>query len=238
MHVHAIQHVRFEGPALIAQWADERGHQLTKGLAPTEGFPECGEVDLLVVLGGPMDADDEDASPWLLVEKHYIAECIAAGGSVLGICLGAQIIAEVLGGRVRRNPDREIGWFPIERTQAGAASPLFADWPERMVVGQWHGDTFDLPAGLKATFSSEGCENQAFVFDGRVVGLQFHVEWTEAGLAALIDACGSETATPGRWVMSAAEIEGMAPVHIASGRDLLFGLLDRLVAARAHTRSG
>jgi len=236
VRVHAIQHVRFEGPALLSQWARARGHEITTSLAQTEGFPACEEVDLLVVLGGPMAADDEIASPWLLVEKHYIADCIAAGKPMLGICLGAQIIAEVLGGAVRRNPDREIGWFPVER-RAGEDSEFFAEWPDRLVVGHWHGDTFDLPAGLKAAYSSEACANQAFVFAGRVVGLQFHVEWTEDALAALIDAAGSETATPGRWVTSSSEIEREAPVRISSCREPLFSLLDRLTGVPALAKS-
>jgi GMP synthase-like glutamine amidotransferase len=236
VRVHAIQHIRFEGPALLSQWAKARGHEITTSLAQTEGFPACEEIDLLVVLGGPMAADDEIASPWLLVEKHYIADCIAAGKPLLGICLGAQIIAEVLGGEVRRNPDKEIGWFPVERRE-DEDSGFFAEWPDRMVVGHWHGDTFDLPAGLKASYSSEACANQAFVFANRVVGLQFHVEWTEDALAALIDATGSETATPGRWVMSAGEIEREAPVRIAACREPLFSLLDRLTEVPALAKS-
>lgn len=230
MRVHAIKHVEFEGCALIAQWADERGHDLTVSMAPTEGYPACEEIDLLVVLGGPMAADDEATNPWFLVEKHYISDCIAAGTAALGICLGAQIIAEVLGGKVKRNPEREIGWFPVEKTARAADEPLFAEWPETLTVGHWHGDTFTLPAGLKPLFSSVACENQAFVFDRRVVGLQFHIEWTESALAALIDAAHEETTVAGRWVMSVSEIEGAAPVHIAGARGILFGLLDRLAA--------
>jgi GMP synthase-like glutamine amidotransferase len=230
MRVHAIKHVEFEGGALVEQWAAERGHDLTVSMAPTEGFPACEDVGLLVVLGGPMAADDEIANPWLLVEKHYISDCIATGTAALGICLGAQIIAEVLGGKVKRNAEREIGWFPVERTAYAIDEPLFADWPQRLMVGHWHGDTFTLPAGLEPLFSSAACENQAFVFDRRVVGLQFHIEWTESSLAALIDAAREETAVPGRWVMSASEIEGGAPVNIAGDRRLLFGLLDGLAA--------
>jgi GMP synthase-like glutamine amidotransferase len=230
MRVHAIKHVEFEGCAMIEQWAAERGHKLTVSMAPTEGFPACEDVGLLIVLGGPMAADDDLANPWLLVEKHYISDCIATGTAALGICLGAQILAEVLGGKVKRNPEREIGWFPIEKTEHAAEEPLFAGWPERLVVGQWHGDTFDLPAGLEPLFSSEACENQAFVFDRRVVGLQFHIEWTESALAALVDAARDETELSGRWIMSASEIEGAAPVGIAGGRALLFELLDALVA--------
>lgn len=228
MRLHVIQQVPFEGPALIAEWASFRGHELTSALALTEEFPACGEVDLLVVMGGPMDADDEVASPWLHAEKHYVAECIAAGHAVLGICLGAQILAEVLGGKVRRNEHKEIGWHAVTKTEAGKTERLFSSWPESFVVGQWHGDTFELPASLEPLLASEACANQAFVFDRRAVGLQFHLEWTQESLATLIEACRSELTAGGRWTMPAGEIQGQAAERIATGRELLDGLLDAL----------
>ncbi|HEY5540406.1 MAG TPA: type 1 glutamine amidotransferase [Coriobacteriia bacterium] len=228
MRLHAIQHVPFEGTALIAEWAADRGHELTSALALTEEYPACDEVDLLVVLGGPMDADDETASPWLHAEKHYLVECIAAGRGVLGICLGAQILAEVLGGKIRRNAHREIGWYAVEKTEDGKAERLFSAWPECFVTGQWHGDTFDLPDGLPPLMSSEACANQAFVFDRRVVGLQFHLEWTENELRAMLAAAGDALKSPGLWTMSASEIEDEAPERIAFNRELLFELLDTL----------
>ena len=229
MRVHAIQQAPFEGPGLIADWAVDRGHELTTSLAITEEYPACSDVDLLVILGGPMDADDEVASPWLHAEKHYVVECIAAGRGVLGICLGAQIMAEVLGGKVRRNPVKEIGWYTVEKTETGRIERLLNAWPDSFVAGQWHGDTFDLPASLVPLFSSEACENQAFLFDRRVLGLQFHLEWSEASLAALIDACGDELSGDGMWTMSASELMDEAPERMAADRELLFSILDALV---------
>ena len=228
MRLHVIQHVPFEGPALIAQWAAERGHELTSSLALTEEYPSIDELDFVVVMGGPMDADDEVASPWLHAEKHFLVEAIAAGKLVLGVCLGAQIVAEVLGGTVKRNPEREIGWFSVELTPSGRAEPLFAELPDTMVVGQWHGDTFDLPAALEPLMSSEACRNQAFVFDGRVVGLQFHLEWTQESLDLLIDECAGELGLRDRWVMSAQEIMDEAPERIEAGRITLFSVLDAM----------
>jgi GMP synthase-like glutamine amidotransferase len=185
-----------------------------------------------------MDADDEVASPWLHAEKHYIAKCIATGHGVLGICLGAQIIAEVLGGKIRRNPEREIGWYSVHKTLFGETEPLFAEWPDSFVAGQWHGDTFDLPAGLEPLYSSEACENQAFVFDRRVVGLQFHIEWTEDSLATLVEKCGSELNGGAMWVMSASEIIDEAPERIAINRVLLNTLLDTMSEAGLLRRAG
>jgi GMP synthase-like glutamine amidotransferase len=239
MRMHVIQQVPFEGPARIAEWATQRDWELTSTLALTEEYPSCEAIDFLVVLGGPMDADDEVASPWLHVEKHYIAECIAAGHPVLGICLGAQIIAEVLGGTVKRNPEKEIGWHTIERTAFGESEPFFAQWPQCAVVGQWHGDTFDLPGGLEPVYSSEACANQAFVFGRRVVGLQFHLEWSEESLGKLIEECQAELdATDAMWVMSASEMRDEAPERIAINRELLFGLLDELSVAGRVTAEG
>jgi GMP synthase-like glutamine amidotransferase len=230
MRLHVIKHVEFEGPGLIAEWAAANGHELTESLASTQVYPLCDDVDLLVIMGGPMDADDEVASPWLHAEKHFVVECIAAGHAVLGVCLGAQILAEVLGGKVKRSHNKEIGWHVIEKTIVGRVEPLVAGWPDAVVVGQWHGDTFDLPAGLEPLFSSEACANQAFVFDNRVVGLQFHLEWTEEVLTRLMQECRSELVDGEMWVMSASEIRDEMPDRIDASRDLLFSLLDAITA--------
>ena len=112
MRVHVIRQVPFEGPAAIAEWAAERGHEVTESLALLEEFPDPADVDFLVLMGGPMAADDEAANPWLHAEKRFAAAVIAAGRPVLGVCLGAQILAEVIGGTVRRNDVAEIGWYP------------------------------------------------------------------------------------------------------------------------------
>ena len=235
MRLHVIEHVTFETPALIGEWARERGHELTSSVASSEEYPDCEEIDFLVVLGGPMDADDEVTNPWLHTEKHYIAQCIATGHIVLGVCLGAQIIAEVLGGRVRRNHEREIGWYAVHKTEFADSEPLFVGWPEYFVAGQWHGDTFDLPGGLEPLYSSEACANQAFVFDRRVVGLQFHLEWTEESLAQLVDACRAELNGGALWVMSASELVDEAPERIAANKELLFQLLDDMTAEGASS---
>jgi GMP synthase-like glutamine amidotransferase len=230
MRLHVIQHVPFEGAGAVSRWANSRGFELTSSLALTEEYPACDEIDFLVVMGGPMDADDEVASPWLHAEKHFVVECIAAGHPVLGVCLGAQILAEVIGGRVRRNPEREIGWYPVEKTAEGAAELLFSSWPDSLVVGQWHGDTFDLPTGLESCYSSEAATNQAFVFDRRVVGVQFHLEWTEPGLDELLGKCAGDLRERGVWVMSADEILDEAPERIAAAQPWLYSLLDGMMA--------
>lgn len=238
MRIHVVQHVPFEGPGLIGQWALAHGHSLATSLAIAEGYPDAEAVDLLVVMGGPMDADDEVASPWLVPEKRFVAETIAAGRLVLGVCLGAQIVAEVLGGCVRRGRELEIGWYPVTVTDAARATPLFAQWPDELVVGHWHGDTFDLPAGMEPILSSAVTANQAFVFDDRVVGLQFHLEWDAETLAALLRECPGDLARSGAHVATAAAMAAAIPERVAACRARLFGLLDGMAAAGRRTDEG
>jgi GMP synthase-like glutamine amidotransferase len=156
-------------------------------------------------MGGPMGVYDELQYPWLTEEKTFIRRSIDAGKIVLGICLGAQLIANALGAVVFKNPYREIGWFPIER-QLNANESAMADiFPETLEVFHWHGDTFEIPQGAKLLASSEGCRNQGFIIDSRVLGLQFHLETTSESAGALIQNCGAEL-DGSKYVQSAAEI--------------------------------
>ena len=139
-----------------------------------------------------MGVHDEDKFSWLAMEKRFIEKAMNEGKAVLGICLGAQLIANVLGAKVCPNRTREIGWFPIELTAAGRRSPLFGFLPERLDVFHWHGDTFDLPTGAVHIACSEACTRQAFVHNERIIGLQFHLESTLEGVEALIENCSGE----------------------------------------------
>jgi len=229
VRVHVIRHVPFEGPGLIAEWARDRGHRLSESNAVAGQYPRFDEVDFVVVMGGPMAADDIDDSPWLLAEKRYLSRTIAQGRSVFGVCLGAQIVADVAGGRVRRNPEREIGWFPVVSTPAAADDPVFSAFPDGLVVGHWHGDTFDLPPGAEPMLGSEATPNQAFsLAAGRVVGVQFHLEWTEESLAELLHECDDELTVPGGYVSSAESMLAEAPSRIPACREALFAILDSM----------
>jgi GMP synthase-like glutamine amidotransferase len=237
MRVHVLRHVEFEGPAMIAEWAAERGHSLSESMASDGDLPATGDVDLLVVMGGPMAADDLEGNPWLEPEIACIRDAIDGGRLVLGICLGAQLIAAAAGGSVRRNAYREIGWYPVRRTAASARDPLFAAFPDVLVVGHWHGDTFELPDGIEPLLSSDACANQAFsLADGRVVGLQFHLEWTVEALESLVDACIDELSVSSPYVTTAAEMLSHAERHVASCRAALWMLLDLMVSLAEEKR--
>jgi GMP synthase-like glutamine amidotransferase len=244
MRIACVRHVSFEGPGTIAEWAASRGHTIVEIAAPTGEYPAPGSFDMLVLLGGPMGVYDIGAHPWLVAERAFIASAIDAGALVLGVCLGAQLLADAVGGSVRSGPEPEIGWFPVRLTDAGRASPLFAGWPDSFVAGHWHGDTFDLMPPLVAAASSQLTANQAFeACDGRAAGLQFHLEWTPAVLSALLENCGDELAAGGTWVQPASELLGDA-AEFERSRDLLFEMLDRLAVGRrrrppgAHGRGG
>jgi GMP synthase-like glutamine amidotransferase len=228
MRIHCLQHVPFEGPARIGDWAEQRGHSLAiSHLYAGDALPTLDSFDLLLIMGGPMGVADEAEHSWLAREKARIEQSITAGKSVLGICLGAQLIAEVLGARVYRNPVKEIGWFPIEFTGTGLADPLCADLPSMPMVFHWHGDTFTLPRGAVHLARSAHCEQQAFLYDGRVLGLQFHLESTPDSVAAICIHCADEI-TPAATIQSAAEMRAVGTQAYAAINRLLETLLDRL----------
>lgn len=188
MRIHCLQHVPYEEPGVIEQWARSNSHVMTRTKLFREAdFPEASEVDLLVILGGPMGANDEAEYPWMSAEKRFIEECMDASAVVLGICLGAQLIAEVLGSDIYPARYNEVGWYPVTVTEDGKNHSLFETWPEELEVFHWHGDTFDLPDGAIRTVESKGCENQGFVYDETVIGLQFHIELTADDIEYMLE---------------------------------------------------
>ncbi|MFZ1536313.1 MAG: type 1 glutamine amidotransferase [Chromatiaceae bacterium] len=228
MLIHCLQHVPFEGPFSIADWAAARGHSLRvtplyDGVVP----PEPAEFDWLVIMGGPMGVGDEVCYPWLAAEKDLIRRGIGLGKTLVGVCLGAQLLAEALGARVYRHREQEIGWMPISLTPDGQASPVSGFLPPSLQVFHWHGDTFDLPAGAVHLARSATCEQQAFLYEGRVLGLQFHLESTPESVTGICAACADEL-VPGPHVQTAAHMLAAAPEDYERLRVALFGILDRL----------
>ena len=171
MKVHVLQHVPFEGLGSMAAWLSDRGAevQYTRFFASPD-LPDPGNLDLVIAMGGPMSVNDEREYPWLAAEKAFIRETVRRGTAVLGVCLGAQLIAGALGAKVFPNAEKEIGWFPVE---AVAADGDVFRLPRKATVFHWHGETFDLPRGAVRIARSAGCENQAFQIGKNVIGLQF-----------------------------------------------------------------
>lgn len=191
MRIHYLQHVPFEGPANIVQWVFNKGHMLTgTHLYNYESLPSVDKFDWLIIMGGPMNIYEEKKYPWLKYEKQLIKEAIDKGKIVLGICLGAQLITDVLGGKVTQNPQSEIGWFPITLNTQAKKSLLFKDFPQSLHVFQWHNDTFSiLGKGAENIAVSEACENQAFIYKEKVIGFQFHIESSEDSIGSIIHNC-------------------------------------------------
>ena len=235
MRVHLLQHVPFEGLGNIRAWLDARGATITRTAFYSDPrLPDLREIDWLIAMGGPMSVNDEQALPWLVAEKRFIADAIAASKCVLGVCLGAQLIASALGAKVFPNREKEIGWFPVEPTREAAASPFAAVFASPIEAFHWHGQTFELPDAATHLARSAGCEHQAFSIGDRVLGLQFHLDTTVESARALIEACPSDL-VPGRFVHSADEMlrDGQRFDRMQAP---LNALLDRLHAAWANRR--
>jgi GMP synthase (glutamine-hydrolysing) len=193
MIIYYLQHVPFEGIGSIEKWAhNHRWGVSAIRLHEGQILPDPERLDALVVSGGPMGVHEEDKYPWLVPEKRFLEKVLKREIPVLGICLGAQLLADVLGAKVYPNTVKEIGWFPITKTIPENAHKITSALPVNMEVFHWHGDTFDMPEGTLQLFRSEACENQAFAYGKNVIALQFHLETTPASLDALINNCSEE----------------------------------------------
>ncbi len=229
MKVHYLQHVPFETPAAIKQWAESHGYAETSTMLYEEAlFPGQRDYDLLIIMGGPMGIQDEQEYPWLKQEKQFIKDAVGSGKPVIGICLGAQLLAECLGAAVRKNRFKEIGFFDVSLTPIGWNSPIFSHLPATFQAFHWHGDTFEIPGNAYHIASSEACPNQAFAYDDRVVGLQFHVESTRESVEALVRNCGSELSEDSPYIQKPEVIledaRDFQPMH-----RVLFSFLDGFV---------
>ena len=227
MKIHYLQHVPFEGLGAIEKYCVKKGHQLScSRLSAGDILPACDAFDWLIIMGGPMGIYDHEEYPWLVHEKQFIRQAIEAGKTVLGICLGAQLIADVLGANVYFSGQREIGWFEIVRAEGAEKTILAQAIPEKAEVFHWHGDTFELPEGAIRLATSEACANQGFIWENRVVALQFHLETTRESASALVENCRNEL-DGSRFVQTEEEIlaDSARFFHL---NQILFALLDAL----------
>ena len=188
MKLTALKNIEIEDLGTFREAFTRRGIEVEELKAYEGEIPETGKFDILVVLGGPMGVYEEDKYPFLKEEKELIRKALSEGKKVLGICLGAQLIADVLGGKVYRGEwGKEIGWKPIY-----PQDHLEILYRDEINVFHWHGDTFELPQGAVRMASSAMYRNQAFRVGNRAVGLQFHMEVTPEGIERWIEAYREE----------------------------------------------
>ena len=231
MRWHCLQHLPGEGPGHAATWLAAHGHALsyTRLFEPDPVFPALAEFDGLLILGGAMSVHDEAKFPWLASEKAFLREALRAGKFTLALCLGAQLVAEALGGEVRPNPAPEIGFWTVRFAAKALTHPLLRGWPAKATVLHWHFDTFMVPPGALRVGMSAGCAAQGFVWGDGVIGLQFHPEMTEAMVEDLLAFENHETAAEQEFVQTAAQIRSKLK-SVWKGRQLLEQLLANLVA--------
>jgi GMP synthase-like glutamine amidotransferase len=206
MRIHFFQHVPFEGLGSIQHWAESNSHTLTATrFHLNENLPRFEDFDWLIVMGGPMSIHDEGKYAWLIREKRFIERAIEKDKVIFGICLGAQLVANVLGSKIYKNAFKEIGWYPVRKTEKAEQQPFADLLPQEFAAFHWHGETFDMPKGALHVAQSEACLNQAFVLDERIIGLQFHLESTRESVRSLLDNC-SEDVVADRYIQRPEEM--------------------------------
>ncbi|WMJ71760.1 type 1 glutamine amidotransferase [Cytophagaceae bacterium ABcell3] len=191
-------------------------------------LPFIDICEMLIIMGGPMGVCDDKKYPWLVQEKQFIEKAIAKGKKVIGICLGAQLIADVLGAKVYKNAHKEIGWHNITLTEKALASPLFQGFNKDEKVFQWHGDTFDIPTGATNIASSEVCQHQGFVYKNQVLALQFHLESTEKSIEKLIEHCHEELTEKDSFIQSSEQIKEGIEQNLGRNNTLMQLLYNRV----------
>ncbi len=226
MHIHFIQHMPFENPASIADWATENNHttSYTK-VFEDAAFPSTGLFDMLVIMGGVMGVYEEDAYDWMPTEKSFIKRSIEAKKKVLGVCLGSQFIAEVLGAKVFPHTTKEIGWLPVEKVTSHA---LIEKLPQAFTTFHWHGDTFTLPENAVHLFKTKACAQQGFVYNNHVAGLQFHMEVKEDLLNDMTEHERAEL-IKNDFVQTEDEIKNLMLQYISQQKKMMYDFLDAFI---------
>jgi len=229
MNIQVFQHVPFEGPAYIEEIAEKDSHDIhicrfdegEQPLPPTD-------FDMLVVMGGPMNVYEDSSYPWLVNEKRAIEQAIKSDKLIFGFCLGAQLIADVLGARVYKNKEKEIGWYPVSRIDPGTGNPPLHFLPDIATVFHWHGETFDIPKNAVRLYSSEATENQAFLYESNVLALQFHLEMLKPSIEDLAHFCRSDL-EEGKYIMSPGEMLDGYKKYESSNKKMLRHLFSYFV---------
>ena len=226
MRAHYFQHVPFEGIGNIEDWLIEHHATITgTHFFAHDPMPAVDDIDLLIVMGGPMSVNDEAEFPWLIAEKHFIRTMITAGKPVIGICLGAQLITAAFGARVAANPHREIGWFKVNGIAHTANQKHLFQFPSEFSAFHWHGETFELPPGAQLLASSEACHHQAFQLGNNVIGLQFHLETTPILARSLLEHGRNDLVAGKPYIQTETAILAAQPSQYAQLKQLMASVL-------------
>lgn len=190
MKIHIVVHESFESPAAIEIWANKKGFDVTYSrLYNGDALPEDCNFDFLVIMGGPQSpVTTLEESPHFDGQKEiaFIKKTIAQGKILLGVCLGAQLIGEALGSKFEHSPNREIGVFQTKLTEDGKHNPIIGSFPEKFLVGHWHGDMPGLTPESKILATSEGCPRQIICYAPKIYGFQCHFEFTPEAVEGMI----------------------------------------------------
>ncbi|WP_201533804.1 type 1 glutamine amidotransferase [Psychrobacter immobilis] len=243
LRIHALYHVDFEELSYIKQWADRQGHSIiVTHFYKNNPLPAQDSFDWLIIMGGPMSIHDEVDFQWLADEKAFIQQSIEEGKTVVGVCLGAQLIADSLGANVAPSGIKEVGWLPIQLTKQGLKHPLLKELPkEEFTVFHWHGDGFECPEGATPIATSQAWANQGFIYQTPkhkalgtwVLGWQCHFEVTKKSMVDMV-AHGQTYIKEARLehpdsVQSADEIVELGDNYIEDNNAWLSTILDNLV---------
>ncbi len=230
MRIHFLQHVLFEHPGYLLTWAQQQNHTVAISyIYESKPLPALDEFDMLIIMGGPMGAYEEDKYEWLKKEKQFVADNINAGKKVLGICLGAQVIASVLGTAVYPHIQKEIGWWPVYKVGENKNHPLLKNLPDTFTTFHWHGDTFDLPKDAVHLFYSEACQHQGFLYKSNVAGLQFHPEVQEDVLADMTENDKAQLVSA-QYVQTEDTINKLLPLNIETQHIYLRNFIEAFIA--------
>lgn len=231
MNIHCFQHIAFETPGTILDWAKQNNHAVTYTYFFAEGYliPSLNNIDLLIIMGGFMNVEEEEKFPFLIEEKQFIKRAIEAGKKVIGICLGSQLIAAALGSNVYQSKEKEIGFFPITFTDAALQHPLFNHFSKEYTVFHWHGDTFDLPANAQLIASTSVCKHQAYLIGSNVMGLQFHFEMNEEVIEQMLLHDGHELDEKGPCIQTREQIRDSYRQFHQNKKDVAL-LLDKFLS--------
>jgi GMP synthase (glutamine-hydrolysing) len=200
MKLHCIIHADFETPGYYETWAQKNGLDCNiTHIAKNEPLPSVDDFDILLCMGGPQSARQIDQYPYLKDEITLIRQAITIGKKVMGVCLGAQLIAESYGAKTEKSPHKEVGVFPLSLTDDGKADPFIKHLPEQFQSSHWHHDMPGIPPQAKILAQSSGCPRQIICFSPKVYGFQCHLELDPRRMQWLIQHC-PEDLSPDRYV--------------------------------------